>query len=342
MNNSWIGTLAKGRKASARVRNRVTVLLSSVTLCLLCLSTPALAITQNLSWVGWNGYSMTGTFSFDDVLIGTGEIDATDLDTLMIEGFRYGASLGTWDLAAGQGGGATAFQFGFNTTTNTFLQGGASGEAQFWNHEGNPGLGFFNDDSFQGLTFDGVELVESFLDKSVDTPTLFVGDLPTTSSFNLSWIGANGYSMTGMFSYWDIFDDGLIEGQHLNSLMIEGFLNGVSIGAWDLTDGQGAGASLFQFGFNTTTNTFLQGGSSGEAQFWNHEGNPGLGFFSGEDSQHLTLDGIEINESEIIGKTLSATPKNGTEPIPEPSTMLLLGTGLVGLVVWRWKTRKQT
>ena len=155
---------------------------------------------------------------------------------------------------------------------------------------------------------------------------------------NLAWVGSNGHTMEGTFSY-DAASagDGLIEEGELTSLLIEGSQYGASIGTWDIASGGGV-----NFNFDTTTNTFLVGGTnlSGTGQSWNFFGNPGLGFGSGNTFQSLTLDGSNVVGSPLFvaESTLTASAKNGTAPIPEPSTMLLFGTGLVGLIGLRyWK-----
>ena len=46
-------------------------------------------------------------------------------------------------------------------------------------------------------------------------------------------------------------------------------------------------------------------------------------------------------ESSLVQLVLDTSPVSNTDPIPEPSTMLLFSTGLAGLVAWRWKARKR-
>ncbi len=307
----------------------------------LALTPSAHAVSEDLAWVGLNGYTMTGTFSYNDALIGTGPIDETQIDTLTIEGFRYGTSVGTWDLADGLGTGAEAFNFNFDTTTNEFVVGGDfdSAAGQAWNLLGDPGLGFLSQFNEQGLSLNGSAIFDSFLVGS----TLALGTLDqfTSSSFNIEWIGENGYSMEGMFSFWDVLDDGVIDESALKSFMIEGFLNATTIGTWDLADGLGTGAEAFNFNFDTTTNEFVVGGDfdSAAGQAWNLLGDPGLGFLSQFNEQGLSLNGSAIFDSFLVGSILTGTPK-AVGAVPEPSSLLLLGSGLAGLAGWRWRKNR--
>ena len=168
-------------------------------------------------------------------------------------------------------------------------------------------------------------------------------------SFDISWTGSANFTMTGMFSYNDgLINTGAIDETDIDTFMIEGFENGSSIGSWNLADGLGAGAQAFNFNFNTTTEIFIVGNNTNTqtGQGWNFPvnfavGASGFGFGSGSGGQSLTVDGISKGFIAINEPTLTATRKS-TAPIPEPSTLLLFGTGILGLLGYasRRKRRK--
>ena len=73
------------------------------------------AVSFDISWAGANGYTMSGSFSYMDSLIGMGVIDESSIDTLMIEAFDGGGSIGSWNLTDGS---STTFNFNFDTNFN--------------------------------------------------------------------------------------------------------------------------------------------------------------------------------------------------------------------------------
>jgi len=121
-----------------------------------------MAITLQLSWVGGNGYSLTGLFSYDDSLVNTGIIDETSIDTFMIQGFDGSTSLGTWNLADGSDS-IYDFNFNFDTTSLAFVVGGISQSTsgQSWNRRAT-GVGFESGDNHQVLTLNGVALDQNW------------------------------------------------------------------------------------------------------------------------------------------------------------------------------------
>ena len=118
-------------------------------------------ITEGISWIGPNGYTMTGQFQYSDTLVNTGVIVGSQLTSLSIEGFLNGSEIGSWNLASGFAG--FTFNFNFDTTAMTFPQGGYSAgpTGQDWDDitggSGcpNPGFGFASGSGGQGLCVNG-------------------------------------------------------------------------------------------------------------------------------------------------------------------------------------------
>jgi hypothetical protein len=172
-----------------------TTSLTILLFTLACVSVPpsARAIGFDISWTGSNGYTMSGMFSYDDSLIGTGAIDETDLDTLMIEVFLNAASQGTWDLADGSGG---QLSFNFNATTEVFVIGGDVGttSGQVWNHTANPGVGFISGNAGQLISVNGAQIGFIAVGSSTLTATRKVVPEPSPLAFLLSGLGALAFA----------------------------------------------------------------------------------------------------------------------------------------------------
>ncbi|GJL66839.1 MAG: hypothetical protein NPIRA05_18100 [Nitrospirales bacterium] len=181
------------------------------------------------------------------------------------------------------------------------------------------------------------------------------------ASYTISWTGGNSYAMTGTFEHADTLT-GVINGTYLDSFSIEGFQNNASLGRWDLASNERS--SSFNFNFDTSTRTFLTGGRSdtSSGQLWNVPSNGGFGFFSGNSSQGVYVNGGHVSASQIIiGSTVTTvglTPSTlradlitsngpdsnpgGTVVNPEPSTILLFGTGFAGLLAYRLRKQQRS
>ncbi len=159
----------------------------------------------------------------------------------------------------------------------------------------------------------------------------------------ISWTGVGGYTMTGQFQYSDtLANTGNIVGSQLSSFFIQGFLNGSSIGSWNLASG--FTGFLFNFNFNTTTLTFAQGGATTTptGQAWNTTAggstcpNPGFGFASGSAAQGFCVNGSIVNASGSPPNALVATAG-----VPEPATLALVGLGSLFLLCRKPKSAKR-
>ena len=160
---------------------------------------------------------------------------------------------------------------------------------------------------------------------------LVTGLMPGVASaitIAISWTGANGYTLSGTMIYSDsLIGTGAIDETDIDSLTIEGFLNNVSIGTWDLADGS---TTTININYDTDTQSFIVGGSSGgtSGQLWNWQGATGVGFISGSPNQLLSLDGSNIPASSVLtsGGNLTATV------VPVPAAAYLFASGLAGLI----------
>jgi len=160
------------------------------------------------------------------------------------------------------------------------------------------------------------------------TISLFPATPASAISLNIGWTGANGYTLTGNFSYPDaLIGTGRINGSALTSFNIQTFLNGSSLGTWNPSLG-----GTFNFNFDTTTETFFVGGTSGSlnGQIWGINSTT-VGFVSGSSFQALTSAGAAIDSSFLpVGQSTLTATRAATATVPEPGTvgaLALLGLG---------------
>lgn len=131
----------------------------AVMLAISATSTNAAVIRYDIAWLGANNYTMTGMFEIDELLLGTGPIDESDLLSFSIEGFLNSATLG-------QPFSGTPANFNFDTTTGEFLLGSGSGSVsgQTWNSGipgVNVGVGFVSGTGWQAVSFNGTDFAAS-------------------------------------------------------------------------------------------------------------------------------------------------------------------------------------
>lgn len=161
-------------------------------------------------------------------------------------------------------------------------------------------------------------------------------------TYSIAWTGSSNYSLSGSFSFDEaLLGTGAITGTSLNSFAIEVFLAGVSAGTWDyFANGVAPGGAVFNFNFNTTTESFAVGGSSPSAngQLWNAIAGSGLGctgrvgFISGASAQGVCIDGLTFGSISTSQSTLTAARVGA---VPEPGSAWLLALGLAGVLALR-------
>ncbi len=124
-------------------------------LLVISINAHAVPIEFEFDWQGENEYSLNGTFSFDDSLLGTGVITQDSLLSFSMAGFLDGGLLGTFD------GIPESLLF---DTVGLFFPVGVNADGsrnlQQWNFRG-AGINFLSARFSQALGLDGVLIFES-------------------------------------------------------------------------------------------------------------------------------------------------------------------------------------
>lgn len=147
-------------------------------------SASAAVVEYGIAWSGNGGYSLSGTFSFDNATAGP-TVEAGELVSFEIEGFDGGGSLGTFSFPP------APENFNFDVAAGEFIVGGAliGPAGQSWNI-GGPGIGFASDTFAQCLYLDGTCLTGSII--AVSEAALVATPLPAALPLFLSVLAGMG------------------------------------------------------------------------------------------------------------------------------------------------------
>ena len=172
-----------------------------------------------------------------------------------------------------------------------------------------------------------------FLDFVPANQTVQLSD-PVMVDVVVSGLNAGGDDSVGDFDLDVTYDASILtaSGVIFGTELGDGFLTSLqsfslaTLGVVDLAEisflfdlsGQSASFTLATLSFNTV----------------------GVGTSSLTFSQSIVGDAFGIDLSPTSGTGSVTVEDNGPNPIPEPGTMLLLGTGLAGLAAWRLRRRQ--
>jgi hypothetical protein len=157
-------------------------------------------------------------------------------------------------------------------------------------------------------------------------------------TFNISWTGSGGYSLTGQLTFASgLLGTGVINESQIQNLTINVLLNGVSQGTASLASFT---APQFNLNFDTTTDQFVVGDVSGGSagQIWNFDSATSVGFASGSEQQIVSVNGSEFGNIVVGDSTLTATLTSET-PLPAALPLFATGVGAIGLLARRKKRK---